>query len=282
MGETLHGTRFHMGYGGKGANQAVMAAKLGGEVAMVTKLGQDIFGENTLKNFQSWRIDTRHVLFTDQAFSGVAPIAVDPDAHNAIIIVTGANDLLTPEELETARPVIADAQILVCQLEIPVDITLAALSIARQEGVTTIFNPAPARPNLPEELYQLSDIFCPNESETELLTNLPVNSQEEAETAARVLLQRGAGKVILTLGERGSLLVTADECTLVPATPVKALDTTGAGDAFVGSLAYFLADDKPLTEAMRRANYIAAISVQSSGTQTSFPIAADLPPEVLQ
>ena len=282
MGETLHGTRFHMGYGGKGANQAVMAAKLGGEVAMVTKLGQDIFGENTLKNFQSWRIDTRHVLFTDQAFSGVAPIAVDPDAHNAIIIVTGANDLLTPEELETARPVIADAQILVCQLEIPVDITLVALSIARQEGVTTIFNPAPARPNLPEELYQLSDIFCPNESETELLTNLPVNSQEEAETAARVLLERGAGKVILTLGERGSLLVTADECTLVPATPVKALDTTGAGDAFVGSLAYFLADDKPLTEAMRRANYIAAISVQSSGTQTSFPIAADLPPEVLQ
>ena len=134
MGETLHGTRFHMGYGGKGANQAVMAAKLGGEVAMVTKLGQDIFGENTLKNFQSWRIDTRHVLFTDQAFSGVAPIAVDPDAHNAIIIVTGANDLLTPEELETARPVIADAQILVCQLEIPVDITLVALSIARQEN----------------------------------------------------------------------------------------------------------------------------------------------------
>ena len=150
------------------------------------------------------------------------------------------------------------------------------------QTIDIIFNPAPARPNLPEELYQLSDIFCPNESETELLTNLPVNSQEEAETAARVLLERGAGKVILTLGERGSLLVTADECTLVPATPVKALDTTGAGDAFVGSLAYFLADDKPLTEAMRRANYIAAISVQSSGTQTSFPVAADLPPGLLQ
>jgi ribokinase len=259
-----------------------MAAKLGGEVAMVTKLGQDIFGENTVKNFQAWGIDTRHVLFTDQAFSGVAPIAVDQDGHNAIIIVTGANDLLTPEEVEVARPVIADAQMLVCQLEIPVDITLAALRIARQEGVTTIFNPAPARPSLPEELYQLSDIFCPNESETELLTNLPVNSREEAETAARVLLERGAGKVILTLGERGSLLVTADECTLVPATPVKALDTTGAGDAFVGSLAYFLADDKDLTEAMRRANYIAAISVQSSGTQTSFPVTADLPPGLLQ
>jgi ribokinase len=281
MGETLHGTRFHMGYGGKGANQAVMAAKLGGDVAMVTKLGQDIFGENTLKNFQSWGIDAQHVLFTDQAFSGVAPIAVDPDGHNAIIIVTGANDLLTEEEIEAARPVIAAAQMLVCQLEIPVETTLAALRIARQEGVTTIFNPAPARSSLPEELYQLSDIFCPNESETELLTGLTVSSVEEAETAAHVLLERGAGRVILTLGERGSLLVSSDGSSHVPATPVKALDTTGAGDAFVGSLAYFLAGGKSLTEAMRRANHIAAISVQSSGTQTSFPLAEDLPADLL-
>jgi ribokinase len=212
----------------------------------------------------------------------VAPIAVDTDGHNAIIIVTGANDLLTTEEIEAARATIASAQILVCQLEIPVETTLAALRIARQEGVTTIFNPAPARPSLPDELYQLSDIFCPNESETELLTGLPVNSQEEAETAARVLLERGAGTIILTLGERGSLLVTADECTHVPATQVKALDTTGAGDAFVGSLAYFLAGGKPLTEAMRRANSIAAISVRSSGTQTSFPVAADLPLTLLE
>jgi ribokinase len=281
MGETLHGTRFHMGFGGKGANQAVMAAKLGGDVAMVTKLGQDIFGENTLKNFQTWGIDTRHVLFTDQAFSGVAPIAVDPDGHNAIIIVTGANDLLTPEEIEAARPVIGAAQIVVCQLEIPVETTLAALRIARQAGVTAIFNPAPARPSLPEELYRLSDIFCPNETETELLTGMPVSNQQEAEVAAHVLLRRGAGTVILTLGERGSLLVTAQETTHVPATPVKALDSTGAGDAYVGSLAYFLAAGKSLTEAIRRANHIAAISVQFSGTQTSFPAAANLPAELL-
>lgn len=281
MGETLHGTRFHMGFGGKGANQAVMAAKLGADVAMVTKLGQDIFGENTLKNFQSWGIDTTHVLFTDQAFSGVAPIAVDPDGHNAIIIVTGANDLLTLEEIEAARPTIRQSQILVCQLEIPLEITLAALRIAKEEGVTTIFNPAPARPELPDELYRLSDIFCPNESETELLTGMPVGSLEEAREAARVLLQRGAGQVILTLGERGSLLVTDSEMIHVPAVPVKALDSTGAGDAFVGSLAYFLAAGKPVVEAMRRANHIAAISVQSSGTQTSFPTAAELPPELL-
>lgn len=271
MGETLHGTRFHMGYGGKGANQAVMAAKLGGDVTMVTKLGQDFFGENTFKNFEAWGIDTQHVLFTDQAFSGVAPIAVDPNGNNAIIIVTGANDLLTEEEIEAARPDIAAAQIMVCQLEIPLETTLAALRVAREEGVTTVFNPAPARSTLPEELYQLSDIFCPNETETELLTGLPVGTLEEAAAAARVLLERGAGTVILTLGERGSLLVTADEAVHVPATPVKAVDTTGAGDAFVGSLVYFLAEGRPLRQAIERANAIAAVSVMKAGTQVSFP-----------
>jgi ribokinase len=271
-----------MGFGGKGANQAVMAAKLGGDVTMITKLGQDVFGDNTLKNFETWGVNTKHVHSTDQAFSGVAPIAVDPDANNSIIIVTGANDLLTEDELEAARPDIAAAQIMVCQLEIPLEINLAALRIARQEGVTTIFNPAPARPDLPQEVYQLSDIFCPNESETELLTGMSVGTKEEAEAAARVLIERGAGTVILTLGERGSLLVDAKTTEHVPVETVKALDTTGAGDAFVGSLAYFLAFGKSLTEAMRRANRIAAISVQSSGTQTSFPVAKDLPAELLQ
>jgi ribokinase len=282
LGETLHGSRFHMGFGGKGANQAVMAAKLGARVSMITKLGRDIFGENTLKNFQSWRIETRHVLFTDQAFSGVAPIAVDPDGHNAIIIVTGANDLLTEAEVEAARPDIAAAQVLVCQLEIPLKITLAAMRRARQHKVPTILNPAPARQELDPELYRLSDIFCPNESEAELLTGVRVHSVEEAARAARVLLERGAGKVILTLGENGSLLVAEEQVLHVPAVPVKALDSTGAGDAYVGSLAYFIAAGQPLPEAMRRANQIAAISVQSSGTQSSFPRAADLPPELLR
>jgi len=281
LGETLHGSRFHMGFGGKGANQAVMAAKLGARVSMITKLGRDVFGENTLKNFQSWDIDTRHVLFTDRAFSGVAPIAVDPDGHNAIIIVTGANDLLTGEEVEDARPAIAAAQVLVCQLEIPLPVTLAAMRLARRLKVPTILNPAPARSELDPELYSLSDIFCPNESETELLTGLRVRSVEEATRAARLLLERGAGKVILTLGENGSLLVTEQEALHVPALPVKALDSTGAGDAYVGSLACFFAAGLALPEAMRRANHIAAISVQSSGTQSSFPRASELPPELL-
>jgi ribokinase len=280
LGETLHGSRFHMGFGGKGANQGVMAAKLGAEVVMITKLGQDMFGENTLKNFEKWGVGTEHIHFTDRAFSGVAPIAVDPQGNNSIIIVTGANDLLTEAEIEAARPAIADCQLLVCQLEIPPEVNLAALRVAREEGVTTIFNPAPAQPDLPNEFYQLSDIFCPNENETEMLTGQSVNTLEEAESAARALLDRGAGNVILTLGERGSLLVSADETTHVPAPQVKALDTTGAGDAFVGGLAYFLAGGKTMTEAMRRANHIAAVSVQASGTQTSFPIAEELPSDL--
>lgn len=280
MGETLHGGRFQMGFGGKGANQAIMAAKLGGEVTMVTKLGQDVFGENTLKNFNTWGVSTQHVHFTDQAFTGVAPIAVDAEGNNSIIIVTGANNLLTAEEIEAARPAIAAASILVCQLEIPLEISLAALRIAREEGVKTIFNPAPARLEIPQEFYQLSDIFCPNETETELLTELSVQSVEEAENAAKVLIERGAVTVILTLGERGSLLVTDATTEHVPVAPVKALDTTGAGDAFVGSLAFFLAAGKSLSDAIKRANRIAAVSVQSSGTQSSFPQAEDLPSEL--
>jgi ribokinase len=279
LGETLHGSRFQMGYGGKGANQAVMAAKLGARVGMVTKLGRDVFGEGTLANFREFGVDTEHVLFTEDAFSGVAPIAVAPDGSNSIIIVTGANDLLTEEEIERARPAIAAASVVVCQLEIPVEISLAALRVAREEGVTTIFNPAPARAELSEELYRLSDVLCPNGPETELLVGRSIAGEEEA--AARELLTRGAGAVILTLGERGCLVVDAGEARHVPVESVEAVDTTGAGDAFVGSLAYFLAQGRRLAEAAGRANRIAAVSVMGRGTQTSFPAAADLPAELL-
>jgi len=281
IGETLHGTQFAMGYGGKGANQAVMAAKLGGEVAMITKLGRDIFGADTFKNFESFGIDTTGVTFTEEAFSGVAPIAVNPEGDNSIIIVTGANDKLDLADLQAVRQIIAAAQVLVCQLEISVETNLAALRMGKELGVQSIFNPAPARSTLPEEIYALSDIFCPNETETELLTGMPVTNMHEAEAAARELIARGCKKVILTLGERGSLLVSDQELVHVPADPVTPKDTTGAGDAFVGSLAYFLAAGTPLQDAMHRANKIAGISVQAHGTQTSFPDAKDLDQELL-
>jgi len=279
LGETLHGNRFHMGFGGKGANQAVMAAKLGGDVSMVTKLGRDVFGENTLKNFEAFGVDTNHVLFTDQAFSGVAPIFVDKDGNNSIIIVTGANDLLTEEEVEAASTSIASSNVLICQLEILPAITLKALEVARQQGVRTILNPAPGRENLPKQFYELTDIFCPNETEAELLVRFPVKTLADAEKAGRYFLKEGAQAVILTLGVRGSMLITPDETMHVPADVVKAVDTTGAGDAYIGSLAYFLAAGNSMTVAMHRATKVAGISVQSVGTQTSFPLREDLPAE---
>lgn len=277
IGETLHGSSFQMGYGGKGANQAVMAAKLGAEVAMVCKLGRDVFGEGTFENFRSFGIDTTHVSFTEKALSGVAPIAVDPDGRNSIIIVTGANDLLSPDDLERARPAIAASEALVCQLELPVETSLAALRIAHEEGVRTIFNPAPAREELPEELYRLSDVLCPNEPETELLTSMPAG-----EEAARELLRRGADSVVLTLGKRGCLVVEGETAVEVPVEQVPAVDTTGAGDAFVGALATFVAAGRPLADAAERANAVAALSVQGRGTQTSFPSTADLPAGLLR
>ncbi|HPQ72138.1 MAG TPA: ribokinase [bacterium] len=281
LGETLHGDRFQIGFGGKGANQAVMSAKLGAQVSMVSKLGDDVFGHDTLANFAKFKVDTEHVRLTNEAFSGVAPIAVDRQGNNSIIIVTGANDLLSLAEIQAARTTVAASRVLVCQLEIPLEISLAALRLARENGVMTIFNPAPARAELPAEAYRLSDVFCPNQSETEMLTGLPAGTVAEAEVAARELLARGAANVLITLGEHGSLLVNDETVEHIPVEPVRAIDTTGAGDCFVGSLAFFLAAGLSLAEATRRANKIAAVSVQASGTQTSFPDAADLPPELL-
>jgi len=205
---------------------------------MVTKVGPDIFGDDTRKNYANVGIDTTYVFTAQDSFTGVAPIWVDESSgNNAIILALGANDLLDPADVEKARPALEAARVLVCQWEVPLSATLAALRLAREAGVTTVFNPAPARNALPDEAYALSDIFCPNESETELLTGLPVATLEQAAAAAQVFLERGAGNVILTLGERGSLLVSPHQIAHVPATQVKAVDTTGAGDAFVGSLA---------------------------------------------
>ncbi len=281
LGETIPGTRFHMGFGGKGANQAVMAAKLGGNVSMVTKVGRDIFGDDTRKNFESFGIDTSHVFATDESFTGVAPIWVEEaSGNNAIIVALGANDLLSPADIEQARTEIESAAILVCQWELQLETVLAALKIGHNAGVTTIFNPAPARSSLPDEAFADIDIICPNETETELLTGMPVKTIEQAEQAGKSFLERGAGKVILTLGERGSLLIMPEQVIHVPSAPVQAVDTTGAGDSFVGSLAFFLAGGLAISDSMERANKIAAMSVLASGTQTSFPDAADLPPEL--
>jgi len=274
LGETLVGRSFYLGYGGKGANQAVMAAKLGAQVTMVNKVGRDVFGEGTLRNYREQGIDTTHVVFDESRFSGVAPIFVDDNAQNFIVIVPGANLGLLPADVQRAEQVILAADILICQLEIPIETTLEAFRIAKSGNVCTILNPAPAA-EIPEELLQLSDICAPNETETELLTGQPVGTLAEAEVAARKLLSRGTRTVILTLGERGALLVDKDTVENIPAVKVNAGDPTGAGDAFIGSLAVYLGEGLSIRDAIRRANAVAALSVTRIGTQVSFPKRAE-------
>lgn len=270
LGETLVGHYFHMGCGGKGSNQAAMAAKLGAQVTMVAKLGRDSFGEITFNNYQNLGIDTRNVFWDEQHLSGVAPIFVDDQGHNMIVIVPGANMALTADDVRKASDSIRTAGAVVCQLEIPVESTLEAFRIAKAAGRRTILNPAPAVA-VPDELLKLSDVAAPNETEAEFLTGMPVETLEEAEVAAKALLRRGPSAVIITLGERGALLLDGKNVTHVPAVNVKPVDTTGAGDAFIGSLAYFLGEARPLREAVERANAIAAVSVMKVGTQVSFP-----------
>jgi len=274
LGETLIGHTLHLGYGGKGANQAIAAAKLGARVTMVTKLGRDVFGEGALENYRAHGVDTTFVQFDEQHASGLATIFVDDAAQNCIVIVPGANAHLSPADVQAAVAAIRAADTLVCQLEIPVETTLEAFRLARAANVRTILNPAPAAP-LPAELLQLTDVCVPNESETEMLTGVPVRDLAEGERAARALLARGVRNVILTLGERGALVVTPDTGTHLAPIRVQAVDPTGAGDAFIGSLAVFLGEGLPLLEAARRANAIAALSVTKIGTQTSFPARAE-------
>lgn len=278
-GETLMGTRFQTGYGGKGANQAVAAARLGAAVAMVARVGGDVFGADMLANFAAQGIDVARVLRTEGVSSGVAPIAVDDAGRNAIIVVAGANALLTPADVDAAAPAIRRARVLLCQLEVPLETSLRALTLAREAGVLTILNPAPAPEALPDAMLRVSDLVCPNESEASAITGIPVTDAASAEAAGRVLVGRGARAAIVTLGAAGCLYVSASETWRAPAPVVTAVDTTGAGDCFLGSLAFFLARAAGLRDAAIRAAAVAALSVQRPGTQTSYPYAADLPGE---
>jgi ribokinase len=270
MGETLVGHTFSMGFGGKGANQAVMAARLKASVAMVCKVGQDRFGPMVRQNFEDQGL-ARAVVFEDEDLpSGVAPILVDDEGRNMVIIVPGANNTLTPAEVRQAGEVIQGAKILITQLEIPDEAILAAFEIAHASGVRIILNPAPAR-HVPDRMIAMSDLVVPNETEAELLTGLPVQGRRGASTAAKKLQEMGARMVIVTLGAEGAQLWDGQQEQHFAPPAVNAVDTTGSGDAFIGSLAFALARDKSIEEAIRFANVAAALSVTRIGTQISFP-----------
>ncbi|XP_029972377.1 ribokinase isoform X2 [Salarias fasciatus] len=283
-GETIHGHKFFIGFGGKGANQCVQAARLGVKTAMVCKVGKDFFGDNYIQNFKDNGVHTDFVGQTSDAATGAASITVNDAGENAIVIVAGANMLLGGEELRRALPAISRAKVLVCQLEISPQTSLEALRMAREHKVKTIFNPAPAAPDLDPDFYRVSDVFCCNESEAELLTGFSVSTVSDAHRAGQELLKRGCGAVIVTLGPQGCVVFKAQESTSkhVPATAVTAVDTTGAGDSFIGALAFYMANYPalPLEEMAHRANQVAGLSVRAVGTQSSFPFRRDVPAEL--
>lgn len=285
-GETIHGHKFFIGYGGKGANQCVQAARLGARTAMVCKVGKDFFGDNYIQNFKNNGVSTDFVGQTEKASTGAASIIVNDAGENAIVIVAGANMLLGAEELQGAESAICRAKVLTCQLEISPVTSLQALRMAREGQVKTIFNPAPAIPDLHPDFYRNSDVFCCNETEAELLTGVAVGRVEDAGKAGAELLQRGCGSVIVTLGPQGCVVLSTKDPTPrhIATAAVTALDTTGAGDSFIGALAYYMAcyPTMPLEEMASRANRVAAVSVQAAGTQSSYPHRKDLPRELFE
>lgn len=279
-GETIFGKRFDLGFGGKGGNQAVAARLCGANVAMVAKVGNDLFGPATIKNFESHGIDATHVRIAEGVSSGVAPIFVDPSGQNRIIVVKGANDTLSPEDVDVAASVLRKADTIVLQFEIPLSTVYHTVKFAKANGIRCIVNPAPAQPIDFREVGA-ADYFVPNESEAETITGMPVQSIDDAKKCAAFMLRQGMQRVIITLGERGCLAAELDRIELVPAFPVKAVDATGAGDAFIGSFAVFLGEGLPEKEALERASLYAALSTTRVGTQKSFSDRAEFEKEWL-
>jgi ribokinase len=269
-GETLLGGEFHITGGGKGANQAVSAARAGGEVAFVARLGQDEFGDQAIAAFVKDRINVDHIYRDRKVATGVALIFVDKHGENSIGVAPGANGRLSSGDIKNARKIFDGAGVMVVQLEIPLQTVQAAALLAAKSGARVILNPAPARA-LPDALLRHVSILTPNETEAELLTGIKVNSDSAAAKAASVLRARGVQTVILTLGARGALVATSDSAQIVSGFKVKAVDTTGAGDVFNGALAVALAEEQSLIDAVRFANAAAAISVTRLGAQPSAP-----------
>ena len=269
-GETILGGEFATAAGGKGANQAVAAARAGGAVTFVARVGQDIFGEKAVAGFLQDGIEVEYITRDKIAPSGVALIFVAKDGENSIAVAGGANGRLSPADVKKAKGSIAGASAVVMQLETPLETVQAAAELAARAEVPVILNPAPARV-LPNKLLKLVSILTPNETEAELLTGIAVTDEATAAKAAEKLRARGVQTVILTLGARGAFVANASLKELVLGFEVKAVDTTAAGDVFNGALAVALGEGRPLIQAVRFANAAAAISVTRLGAQPSAP-----------
>ncbi|WP_416828920.1 ribokinase [Ectobacillus polymachus] len=275
-GETLEAPDFKMGCGGKGANQAVAAAKMGSKVMMVTKIGDDIFADNTIKNLESYGIDTEFTSKVPGTSSGVAPIFVDRESKNRILIIKGANQYLLPEDVDLAAEKLKKCSLIVLQLEIPLQTIYRAIEFGNKHGIPVVLNPAPASKDLDFDYVCKCDYFIPNESELELLTGMPVESKEQMREAAFTLIDKGVKNVIVTMGSRGVMWVTKEKVCTVDSYKVDAIDTTGAGDAFIGCFAHFFVQNGDVLHAIKMATAFAALSVTKQGTQTSYPNVKEL------
>ena len=269
-GETLAAESFATGPGGKGANQAVAAARCGAEVALVTRLGDDAFGRALLDGYRAVGLDVSHALTVADRLTGTATILVEPSGENRILVAAGANAALTVEAVEAAADVLRTATLVVLQLEVPLDAVARAVDICGAAGVDVLFNPAPARTDLDLDLACRARFLVPNRGELALLTGLPSDTIDDVEAAARSLVQRGARTVIVTLGPDGALIVEAGSARQVPAPQVAVHDTTGAGDAFIGAFAAAFVSRPDIDAAVAAAVVYAADTTTRAGAQASY------------
>lgn len=273
-GETVLGGRFAMGPGGKGANQAVAAQRLGGNTSFICKVGKDIFGENAVRHYRNEGLDTTGVMISEQP-SGVALISVDKKAENCIVVASGANADITEADIEANRKAIEEASILLLQLEIPVEAVVKATKIGHEAGVYVILNPAPAC-DLPEEIYRYLSLIIPNQTEIALMTGIEARDEEGAAKAVEALRDKGVKDVIVTMGSKGSMVYHEGKATFVPSQKVNAVDTTAAGDTYCGGLCVALSEGKDIIEAARFATAASALTVQKQGAQESIPYRKDI------
>ena len=274
-GETILGGAFIMAGGGKGANQAVAAARLGGNVVFIAKTGDDIFGKQAIDSFKEQGINTSYILCDPENPSGVALITVDAKGENCIVVAPGANACLKPADLQKAEQEIISAGIILIQLEIPAETVERVLNIAAAHNVKVILNPAPAR-LLTDDLLKKISIITPNETEAEMLSGIKVTDIKSAENAARMLAAKGIETVIITMGAQGAFVLHNDECYFFPAPVCEAIDTTAAGDVFNGALAVAISEGKSILEAVPFACKAASLSVCKMGAQASAPYRDEL------
>ena len=276
VGETILGNKYNVGPGGKGCNQAIAIARLGGNVNFISKIGKDSYGELALNTLKKNNINIENIIQDEKLQTGVAGILIDKNSgKNAINVIVGAPSSLTINEIDKQINLIKSSKIFLTQLEVPKDVTLHCLKIAKENGCITILNPAPAS-EISNEFYNHIDYFTPNETEAEFYTGIKITNEQEAKQAAEKLLNLGIKKVIITLGEKGLFYTNGKEETYLKASPVKAIDTTGAGDAFNGGLAFGLSKDKPINECLELANKVAGVSTTKLGAGDAMPFLKDI------